>query len=888
MTALAFSCLLLFSRSVVVPPSVYVSPRGNDRWSGALPEPSADGKDGPVATLKGARDAVRRLKKRGPLTRPVYVQIAPGTYFLKEPLVLTPEDSGTTKCKIVYQGLPGKEPRISGGTVIKNWEKVGDVWRAFLPEVKECKWDFFSLWVDGRRRPCARMPNEGYLYTAGKVPAELKADAVPGAGPNTAFRFKPGDIKKWPDLSNALVVVYHSWEVSIHRIARVDTDKNVVVFTGKARWPFERWGPRQRYEIRNVKAAFDRPGEWCLDRRNGYLHYRPLPGEEPGRVEIVAPRLKHLVLLQGRPEENAYVENVEFRNLKLHHTAWPIGPAGHSDAQAAFSVGGALEARGARNCTVFNCELAHLENYGVWIREGSRADRVSYNHIFDLGAGGIRIGEGAIPRAENFAVSHNVVENNFIHDGGNIFHGAVGIWIGQSSHNTLSHNEICDLDYTGISVGWTWGFGRSEAHHNRIEYNHIYDIGRGVMNDMGGIYTLGVSPGTVEEGNRIHDVYSYVFGGWGIYTDEGSSEIRIEGNVVYNTTSGCFHQHYGRDNLLRNNVFAFALEGVIRRSREEPHLSFTFEHNIVVSRGTPLLIQRWENGNYKIDYNLYWDYTDPEPDFYGMTFAEWRSKGRDRHSLVADPLFRDPENFDFRLRRGSPAMRIGFVENRIRTGLQGEKEWETLPKRVLRESYVKPRLEAVTGLPIEDDFEEPSVGERPQRGQVHEEGAGSVRVTEETAFSGRKSLCFRDAPGLRHRFNPHLTYTVRVPKGKVTASFALRFDGGTVFYHEWRDWRSGSYKTGPVFTLDPQGSLSSRGRKLGKVPLGEWVIYTITCDVKARTFDLSAETEKGRKIVEVRGLKCDPFFRRLTWIGFVADGDKEAEFYLDRLHVYKP
>src|SRR5262249_40426775 len=153
-------------------------------------------------------------------------------------------------------------------------------------------------------------------------------------------------------------------------------------------------------------------------------------------------------------------------------------------------------------------------------------------------------------------------------------------------------------------------------------------------------------PGTVERHNLMHDIECYDFGGGGVYTDEGSSEILIERNIVYNTSSGCFHQHYGRENVLRNNVFAFGQEGVLRPSRDEDHSSFTFEKNLVLSRGSPFHITAWTNGRYQIDSNLYWDYKskDPkqEPLFFGMTFADWQAKGRDRKSIVSDPLCADP------------------------------------------------------------------------------------------------------------------------------------------------------------------------------------------------------------------------------------------------------
>jgi hypothetical protein len=257
-----------------------------------------------------------------------------------------------------------------------------------------------------------------------------------------------------------------------------------------------------------------------------------------------------------------------------------------------------------------------------------------------------------------------VVADNHIYDCGIIYLPAVGVFILQSGRNHVAHNHIHDLFYTAISVGWNWGYQETPCRENVIEFNHLHDVGKALLSDMGAVYTLGIQKGTVIRNNLIHDVNAFTYGGWGLYPDEGSTDIVFENNVVYRCKNAGFHQHYGRENVVRNNIIAFNRENQIMRTRPEPHISFIFTNNIVYFDSGNLLGSNWSNDNYRMDRNVYYDTrigARPEAMRYaGATLEEWRKRGHDVNSIVADPLFVAPERFDFRLRPESPALKLGF------------------------------------------------------------------------------------------------------------------------------------------------------------------------------------------------------------------------------------
>lgn len=648
----------------------HVAPNGDDANPGTLAKP--------FATPQHARDAIRAAKHQGD-RGPFSVQLAGGTYPLAETLALTAEDSGTKTAPIVWRSAPNAQAVMSGGRVIRGWREstVNGVrrWTVDLPEVKSGALSFRQLFVATGDQPYQRRfrPHLGMKRVAGLTDSPKRHN--PGARHREAqidFRFAPGDFKSWENLSDVEVVVLHVWSSSRLLVQKVDTATNIVTFTGMPTFAVNQDG-LQPYFIENVKQELDEPGEWYLDRPTGALTYLPHAAESLANTRVLVPRLVKLMTLTGDYGKGSLAEYLTFDRLAFSHNESPLPREGYGGSQGNPDVPAAIELTGAGHCVFQRCTVMQTGNYGIGIGLGSQDNAVTGCRLFDLGGGGVKVGDIRMRQDAKppELPAGNRVENCAISDGGIMYFSANAVWGGIVRDTVIRHNQIWNFSYSGIALGWAWHDKPTSCAANRIESNHISNV-LTLIADGASIYTLGRQPGTVIRGNVTRDNLKSPFAKhyWqlGLYLDEGSSEMLVENNFVYHVGTQAFNINGGAHNIIRNNIlgpvydFADTKEAYVRCNKKPYAQANVFTHNLLYFDSVNTIDSAWDKSLFECRENIYWNFAGKPFHFKGKTFAQWQAGGQDTGSLNVDPLFVDPAHGDFRLKKASPAFALGFKE----------------------------------------------------------------------------------------------------------------------------------------------------------------------------------------------------------------------------------
>jgi len=862
---------------------------------------------GPINTLQAARDAARRS------TKPARIIVHDGTYSMRDALTLGPEDS-----QVTWEAAPQAKPLFLGGTAITNWRKIeGGLWEADVSEVKDGKWHFEQLWINGRRATRARTPNKGFFHIAD---AAAGPDVFPGKQVTNfqAFSVAPEqyDILKQipPDQrAAALITVTHAWAVGQCRIQLLDDSTHSVLIQGKAAYPFAQLEPDQRYWLENFRAALDAPGEWFLDRTAGKLLYQPFPDDDIRTLEAIAPVADKFLVIQG-------AHDVRFQGLRFHYGNYAYPSEGLHDGQASTKTDGSLEIENSRDVHFQNCEVAHVGRHAIFFKNGCSDSSVTHCRLYDLGGGGVRIGETQRP-AEERVCRRITVDDCIIQHGGRLHPSACGVVMTHAQQCAVEHCDIGDLYYSGVSAGWNWGYGESLSRENRVENNHIHHLGWAYLSDMGGFYGLGTAPGTVIRGNHIHHVASHRYGGWGLYTDEGSTDVIMENNLVHDTSNSGFHQHYGYYNQVRNNIFAFGRTAQIQRTRNENRLCFIYERNIVVWDPVSPLLDGGE-ANWKLNdppgrgeprdtaifrRNLYWptDGAVPAKLANKWTWPEWQALGRDAGSLFADPLFVDLAHRDFRLKPNSPASRIGFKPwdltiAGVRSDSPTGKAWRELAAQGheypgwATEAQPWPAPEYKIDLQTFETTPIGLIGIRNASYKSPRKGGGSIAVTDEAASplpingarASKRSLKIQDAPDLVNNYEPLLDIITRWEAGTVQTSFDVMGEPGADWFFEIRTHTGGEYGAGPMVSWKKGVLFAGFGDKtrLAEIPPGEWFRIAVTATTGEGAFDVTLTRQDG-STQSFRSISCKPAWDRAGYLLFSSLGTTKTALYLDNLRL---
>ncbi len=527
----------------------YVATTGSDANPGT--------RDKPFQTLTQAQRAVRGSNAN--MKGDIVVCLRGGTYTLTRTLTFTSADSGTNGHQVIYRAYAGEMPIISGGKTVTGWtlhDAKRNIWQATVAATD----NFRQIYVNGIKAVRAhdsgklglKLTDTGFHTTDQRLQSFgniTDMEVVAQSRPWTQQRFPVAGIS-----GSDIRIKEPCWSQITH-------DHN---YYSKPRADMD--SPR----LENAYEFLRSPGCWYLDRTTHTLFYIPRDGENMATATVEVPVLEQLVLMAGsdqKPVSNLTISGLTFR---LSNWLQPSTDAGMYSGQAnqgkmqeqpgdgRWTMKAAVDCLGAHRVQVTDCVLEQLGGIGMNLLEACRDDTVDHCRFHDIAGGAIQVGTVdpavfKLPLDSGEIVANDIVSNCTIHDVARDYQASCAVFFGYTQECTIAHNEIYNVPYSAISLGWGWTNESMKAAYtkgNRILANKIHDHMQ-VLVDGGGIYCNGYQQGGLIEGNYIYNQgYKYAL----LYLDDGAANWTVTGNVCQGADKErAWYLYKGINNDARHN-----------------------------------------------------------------------------------------------------------------------------------------------------------------------------------------------------------------------------------------------------------------------------------------------------------------------------------------------
>ncbi len=468
------------------------------------------------------------------------------SYEIKSAIKIGSSDKLSKNKQTIYKNWDGYDAVISGGKRIGGWQlydREKNIWKANVGTDQRAR-DARQLYINGNRAMRAR---------SAAIPAGASFSG------KTQYVGKDVGMQNWEHVDDVEFVYYRKWcsyRVGVQSVTQ-EGDRYLVNFDPHA-WDFATNPHSSKTEItqtddleyiENAYELLDTEGEFYINRHTGDVFYIPEPGEDMTRATAVVPVIDELLTIEGDSLTNR-AENVTFDGITFTETTWlrPNGAMGHLSNQSDVSrhegklYEAAVRVQTVNNVNFQNCVVKNTGNMGILYLKQFQNCALTGNVVRETSGVGVVLGDPCQGYGGNKdyeadpanANEGNLVSNNYIHNIGLDFPSATGFVGGMLRNTKITHNEISDCTYSGISVGWHNGADQVEV-GNEISYNLIKDVLTAGIDDGGHVYHLGptagseTTPGWLIKENHLVNTYGSVSP---MYADNSSSWLTFERNVV--------------------------------------------------------------------------------------------------------------------------------------------------------------------------------------------------------------------------------------------------------------------------------------------------------------------------------------------------------------------